>query len=391
MNARKLLISVACLVAVGAAVDPRSRGFVGKRYPSEQKVYKDEKTGRNVVALTTSPADDDKIYQTHPSWTSDGKHIVFRSNRTGRWQLFAVTVDTGEIIQLTASPGVQAATACLSRKRNALITLEGNRIVLLDLERIFSGDQSAIRDYAGKTVGTVPHQAKLAGPPSWDAAEKVLYLGLEWPEQTAPKRWSIHGLDLATGQTTETVRQDFRIGHVQANPVVTGLVMYCQETGGDAPQRMWVVRADGTGNRPFYRETYGEWVTHEVWWDSTRALFAIWPRNEEMRKKPYGIASVDLQGNWKLHSRFPFWHVTGAPRCTWAVGDTFTGEIFRVDLDTGDRMLLTQGHRVAKRGTHPHPSLRPDGRQVLFVSHHFGSPDLFLVDVPASREEQQVR
>ena len=44
---------------------------VGRHFPSEWIKYVDAVTGAEITMLTTSPAKDDKIYQTHPSWTAD--------------------------------------------------------------------------------------------------------------------------------------------------------------------------------------------------------------------------------------------------------------------------------------------------------------------------------
>ena len=55
---------------------------MGRRFPSERKVIKDPKTGVELVFLTSkSGTGDSKIYQTHNQWTSDGKWVVFRSDR----------------------------------------------------------------------------------------------------------------------------------------------------------------------------------------------------------------------------------------------------------------------------------------------------------------------
>lgn len=377
-----LLMTLSWSVALTSA-DDKQTGGVGHHFPSEMKTYKDERTGRLVTALTTSPANDDKIYQTHPSWTADGRWVVFQSDRTSTHQLFAVHETTGDIVQLTDGPSAHSS-ACLSRRRNALLMTEGRHILHLDFDALLAEATSESNTLRSKIVGQLPDGAQLSGLPSWDSNEEVLYLGLEWPEGPVNRRWSIHSLDITSGKLTELLRQDFRITHVQANPFVTGLFMYAQETGGDAVQRMWVAKADRSLDQPFYRETYDEWVTHEVWWDEDHALFTIWPRNEEMRKKPHGIASVDLKGTLKINSVFPYWHVTGARGSLWAVGDTFEGDMFRVDLMTGERLLLTQGHRIRRSGLHPHQTMRPDGKRVLFVSHHFGNPDLFLIDLENS-------
>jgi oligogalacturonide lyase len=145
---------------------------------------------------------------------------------------------------------------------------------------------------------------------------------------------------------------------------------------------MWVVRADGSGNTPFYKETYDEWVTHEVWWGSDKALFTIWPKNDEMLKKPHGIAYVSLEDR-SLHilDQRKYWHVGADHAGRWAVGDTFEGQLYLVDARTGQASLLTQGHRPKGATVHPHPSFSPDDSAVLFCSERNGNWDLCLVDV----------
>jgi len=54
---------------------------IGHRFPSERKVVKDPVTGTKLTFLTSTPAGDSKIYQTHNQWTSDSKWLIFRSDR----------------------------------------------------------------------------------------------------------------------------------------------------------------------------------------------------------------------------------------------------------------------------------------------------------------------
>src|SRR6266436_4560532 len=73
---------------------------IGKRFPSEKKIVKDPVTGTMLTFLTSTPAGDSKIYQTHNQWTSDGKWVIFRSNRV-RGEAMAVNEKTGDIVQVT--------------------------------------------------------------------------------------------------------------------------------------------------------------------------------------------------------------------------------------------------------------------------------------------------
>lgn len=74
---------------------------VGRRFASEKKIVIDPITGIQLTFLTSAPAGDSKIYQTHPQWTADGKWLVFRSSRAASPQAFAVNEESGAIVQLT--------------------------------------------------------------------------------------------------------------------------------------------------------------------------------------------------------------------------------------------------------------------------------------------------
>src|SRR3954468_5256591 len=73
---------------------------IGKRFPSEKKLVKDPVTGVMLTFLTSTPAGDSKIYQTHNQWTSDGQWLIFRSGRV-RGEAMAVNEKTGDLVQVT--------------------------------------------------------------------------------------------------------------------------------------------------------------------------------------------------------------------------------------------------------------------------------------------------
>lgn len=350
-------------------------GGVGTQLPCEKATYVDSVTGAEVTMLTTSPARDDKIYQTHPNWTADQKHIVFLSDRTGSRQYFAVSTQTGVITQLTDDSG--PGNACLSRSSNRMFYTSGREIWDLDIDAARRQGTTASNSPYRRKVADLPENTELSGTLTVDSDGKTMYLGVQRGDT-----WALLALDTERGKFRTIRDVEFRVGHCQAHPRICGLIMYCWETGGDSEQRMWVVRADGSENGPFYRETYGEWVTHEVWWGADKALFTLWPKDEEMLREPHGIAYVAL-GDRSLHvlNQKKYWHVGGDPTGERAVGDTFDGQLFLVDARTGEARLLTQGHRPKGATVHPHPSFSPDGSSVLFCSEKNGNWDLCLVRV----------
>src|SRR5439155_26853808 len=88
---------------------------IGRRCPSEKKIVKDPVTGTMLTFLTSTPAGDSKIYQTHNQWTSDGQWVIFRSNRI-RGEAMAVNEKTGDIVQVTEG----GYTGMLNVARNSM-------------------------------------------------------------------------------------------------------------------------------------------------------------------------------------------------------------------------------------------------------------------------------
>ena len=56
-------------------------------------------------ATLGSPRQLTSVQNSYPSASPDGSHIVFQSNRTGRWELFVMRADGTDLRQLTDTPG----------------------------------------------------------------------------------------------------------------------------------------------------------------------------------------------------------------------------------------------------------------------------------------------
>jgi oligogalacturonide lyase len=183
---------------------------------------------------------------------------------------------------------------------------------------------------------------------------------------------------------------DFQIGHVQAHPALGGVLLFCHETGGDAPQRMWRYVPGDSGPKAFYPERNEEWITHEVWWANSgsrlknnRVLFTIWPYDAAHEAGIHGLASVDGDGgDFHVHSRYKAWHTHGSPDGELVLGDDHERNIWLIRPWTGERRLLTQGHRAAGFDTHPHASFTPDSRHVVMNSSALGREAVVAVEIP---------
>ncbi|MBR6180429.1 MAG: hypothetical protein IKQ77_04360 [Prevotella sp.] len=395
---------------------------MGTRFPSERKVVKDPLTGVELVFLTSkSGTGDSKIYQTHNQWTADSKWVVFRSDRVNG-EAMAVNEDTGDIVQITE--GGFTGMLCVARKSMHLYHMRehkdkhgkrtGMEVVEVDLERLFADSESGrLKDKKNyeRICGIVPAEICSEGDMALDGSEEFVYFRLDkeyarqfpiaepiagnfGPRHMGAGPGGIGKMDLKTGKSEPVVSVHFKVGHIQGNPWHPGEVVFCWETGGKAPQRTWMVNADGTNLRPIYRETEHDWVTHEAVISEDELVIALighrpinlkggeaeglesFAFSDEWgpsgtKEYPTGIAVVNMrtreltmEGQVKGDN---FWHVAGSQDGHWLAGDDFKRELWLIDRHTGERILLTAGHKTTARD-HVHPTFKPDGTEIEIQS-----------------------
>ena len=394
---------------------PAAASEVGRKFPSEKTTWTDPVTKKTLSAVTRSVFNDSKPYHTHDTWTADGQWIVFRSNRSKNGpQIFVVNEKSGVIVQVTDSPSVDAATMNLSRKEMKLFYLRGNaktpprQLVEVNLGTLLADTMSGtLREPAAyeRIAAVLPLEGDSVGF-ALDADESRLYWGTILAKATQEQQaelanagkdprsgegWlsRICSIDAKTGELKTVIDMKFRVGHIQANPWVPGEILYCHETSGDAPQRIWSVKSDGGGNRPVYVETPDEWVTHEVFSAPNEVMFIISGHAGSLQDKPSGVGVVDLRtkkmlllGQTGLGADCA-WHCTGTSDGKWVAIDTHRGSIYALRRANGERVLLTAGH--PEKPDHTHPIFSPDGKRILIqtgVLDNGKSLDLMTVDVP---------
>ena len=412
---------------------------VGKRFPSEKTTMKDKVTGRTITVLTTSPGDDSKIYQTHPQWTYDGKYIIFMSNRDTAYKkskVYAVDVKSGVIVQLTEGE-TPAGSLNIARLSNKLYYSSGGRgeslkLMEMDLDALFRDSEKGVSKKQSayeRLVGTLPDNLRESGGFTLDANEKFAYVGVgridALPKNDTSTRRAavepipggIRAINIATGEITRVIDVPYRMGHIQANPFKAGEILFCHESGGDTPQRMWMVNADGSGYKAVYKERPDEWVSHETWVDANTIYFNVKPSTfytkltpnvADFRKLgegvftkdaftlPTGIFAINIRNDnvkvlGAVDKGHGYWHSNGTSNGKWAMGDNFEGDLYLINLRTGEQTILTTGNMMVFKGApdhelyHPHATFRPDGRQLLYQSGVYSGGknyDLMLVDIP---------
>lgn len=415
----------------------------GKCTPSERTSYVDARTGHTITVLTDTLQNDRFLYQTDPMWTSDGKYLIFRSStRAGdkeleemtpegkkrRWtptQMFFIEVATGKIIQ--ATEGSDMGGIYLANKSNRMFISrkqEGKwNLYVMNLDKFFADvkQQKVGRpaDYED-LIGTFPQEMGRPGGFAVDCNDDYAYITVErdgtpeelermkknafrpesdQPIKIQPTLCGIRKMNLATGKVEKVLDTEFKVGHIQTSRFTPGEIVFCNETGGDAHQRMWFCTADGSVFKPLYKETALDWVTHETFASKDYVYFNILGFQPRLRKQANGILRINLRtddvellGQVEMEKDRQaidgqlvgrgFWHCNASRDDRWAAGDTFGGNVWLIDVQTGERHWLVSNTKM--RPDHAHPSFSPDCTKVLFQSGHFTNGkrlNLMMVDI----------
>ncbi|QRX63327.1 hypothetical protein JS578_10720 [Dysgonomonadaceae bacterium zrk40] len=420
---------------------------IGTRFPSERKVVRDPVTGVDLVFLTSSPTGERKIYPTHNQWTSDGEWLIFHSQRVPG-EAMAVHEKTGEMVQVTEGGfSGMLSVARKSMKLYYMRHPRGNNaakgaieVVETDLAMLFADSKFGMLKPATayeRICGITPPEMQAGGDMALDGSEEWVWFrvgrekamkhlpeGTEIAKPFGPRNMGagpagIAGMNILTGETKYVVSVPFQVGHIQTNPWVPGQILFCWETGGKSPQRTWIVNADGTGLRPLYPESEYEWITHEAVISPDEVAFAIMghrpipgvedenrPQGTDVkganpgqeatwgpsgtREKPTGLGIVNIRTReMTIAGQIPygsgFWHVHGSADKRFAVGDNFARELYLINRETNEMMLLTAGHKTTA-ADHVHPTFSPDGTKIqiqsAMISEDDRAMDICIVPVP---------
>ncbi len=403
---------------------------MGKRFPSEKQLITDPSTGIPITVLTSPDKNDRFPYQTDPMWTADGKYIVFRSSSRytepggdkdkGTNCIYFIEELTGEIIQATDDSSVGSSYLAHNSNRMFYMRSDGGKygLYVLDLDLLFEDSKSGNikeRSFYEKKVGDISAEWGIPREIAVDCTDDYAYFVVERPVSEEERKKAvaivysnpntvnilcgIRKMDLKTGEISMILDADFRIGHIQTNLFKSGEITYCHETGGDAPQRMWFCTADGKINRPLYKETPLDWVTHETFANENYVYFCLVGFSNELRKQATGIVRInlrtddieflgqaDIDKDYSPNSNIKgrgFWHCNASRDGKWAIGDTYAGNIWLINIATGERHLLVS--HIPMSPDHGHPYISPDNKRVLFQSGYLSKGEriqLMMVNIP---------
>ena len=244
---------------------------IGRRLPPERQTYR-APNGRKITRHTTARAHSYPLYYFTPSESADGRSLVFHSERDGFVQLYRLTLETGEIVQLTDGRtedsgwaiwcewhlrGIRSHLSAINLARNEvyyfeddeirgthLETLANRRIAALPEGRLSIGQTDVSPDgklFAFIHVDSERYVARLEEREAltamrqfhWDRDHQAF-------RDAIPTKLAV--LDTTTGAIRTVIEMPFHFHHALFVDDETILVNHPHGEPG-----MWVVKTDGTG------------------------------------------------------------------------------------------------------------------------------------------------
>ena len=345
----------------------------GQVWRAEWSTYADRTTGFSVRQLTNCPPSHNTHFYFHdPCWTPDSSQLVFRSNRTGKTELFSLNILTGEIVQLTDGG---AGGACACHFRPEVFYSAGKEFRAVNVETLEE-----------RTIGGLPEGVSCYSGPSENADGSLLVFGGK-----VGTRRGLLAMRVRDGEVSTLWLTDGTPSHVNCSLVDPEWIMHCDSTlpDGKPKQRVWVLSTDGTRHWHPYTQTAQEWLTHESWLGKTgKLLFCYWPT---------GIKEINADGSGeRLVAAVNAWHAGASRDGAYCVVDTNWPDrgIHLIETATGRMCKLCEsdsatGNAKADVEVHPHPSFSPDGKWVLFGSQRTGLPEVYAVETAQARQQQE--
>ncbi len=395
---RRTFLKGAAVTAAGAGeaapavfVPNPDLGKKGKVYPDQRRKYRDSRTGRTVWQMTDTPGRTTVAqYATQPMTTPDGRWLVYGSDRAserGQLNLFKMDLRTGVSTQLTES------------NRNLTyrwshISASGREVYFVEdknLFRVVNIETLEERDLCRVEPCFRPHQLTV----SPDNRYVICPIFLEdkseddfLVKQGFLIRSALVVIRTADGKTHRLCDGNTPRSHAQYCPADPNLVLYCYGGPWWYVQRLWLIRADGTGNRPIFLQTQFEGAGHEFWSENGKAIYVFCNGG----RQPQGLWAVDAAGRNErcVLAGSCTGHGAANPQ-----EDRFVVSEIYNDFETGlwmSRKGSTQPELLCYTGTDPskfplysganaHPRFLRDGKSVIFSGAMTGSGEVYMVEL----------
>jgi hypothetical protein len=376
--------------------------------PSEKTLHADSATGATVIQWTAGPSNNQHLYFTSPSATSDDRWLVFLSDRSGHPNLHVIDRTTGEISMVSENRsglrksyvyprggpgGLSKSSPSLDPERARLCYVQDDCVCAVELNAA-NRQVRRIAELPPGWCGAFTHispDGRTLCVPCTDGAAFVDSANTQWEQmRLVPGRMErenlktrLYLIDIETGAVRIAAELDFWVTHVQFDPAGSGRIVFNREgfageSGVPPLNRIWCMETNGAC-RPLSPEPEGEWRSHENWAPDGSGIIYHGGRDGRtfvavrawggslLRESPGGELSV--------------YHATGVPggRLLADRPDGFISLIDPWDDPVRIRNICRHDTSIENQDAHAHPIATARGKSAIFTSNRSGCCQVYEV------------
>lgn len=391
-----------------------------RKWASEKRAFKDEKTGRTITQLTTT-GNNVHMYFTENSFDCQKNEIIFQSDRASGedkaphedpcYNIYRMNLDTGEIEQITEDV-IRAAHAVTKTPDSQLIAYSDSqhRVKVLDMQTgkttvVYEGD-------ANYQVASVPSIAAnrryVAFCRNEHTRSPIHYHGANYSgfkeRFYAIKDGRITVAYVDGSGWFDVFKDTHQVGHFQFSPDDPTFGMFCHEGPWNlVQQRIWFLDFISREAKPCFRQDENDSIGHEFWTqdgyvffdnrgpghdgtitsDRTQAVVKEVAVNENTTIPFVGL--MDRKGNLVKRIDMPYYcnHYHANPDNAVLVGDD-VDDLVLIDISGGQPQLqVLANHKTSwhTQSSHCHPTWSWDGSRILYASDFSGRVQLYLIEL----------
>jgi len=389
--------------------------MIGQKWASELRSFRDRKTGREVLQLT-STGNNHHLYFTENSFDVRRNEIIFLSDRASGedrpphegplYDLFRMDLDTGEIVQLTDEARRSGPVGSVTKTPDSAIVVykTGNQLKKLSTA---TGETTVIYEEAGgfnvgaPSIACNRRYVAFCRNEDVDVPRGPNYAGFK-ERYYLVKDGRITVAYLDGSGWFDVFKDTHQVGHFQFCPDDSTLGTYCHEGPWNlVTQRIWLLDFVAREARPCFRQNEQDSVGHEFWTQDgyiffddrgpghdgtitshrTQAVATDVGVNENAITPFVGLA--DRNGNVVRRIDMPYYcnHYHANPDNTLLVGDD-VDDLVLIDISGSQaRLEVLCNHRTSwhTQDAHCHPTWSWDGSRILYASDYGGRINLYMV------------
>jgi len=359
---------------------------VGEWMAAPARRLHDEQTGVAFDVLTGGSGNNRHIYFNRSNFTHDGTRVIFLSDRTGSWQIYAYDMTRQRMRRLTDA-GLDPRRPSIDPCRPWLYYTQGDTVRRLHVDTL---EDTLVYRHPTPAGGTfllmdISGDGQYLGLMEIGPYEKAEDSTADLVRRFEARPLSSFWIATADGVKAWKAHEEKRhLQHLLFNPTDPTTLMYCHEGPWDrVEQRLWLMRWDGSHIRPLrYQETPDLAIGHEYWLADGRHVDYV----RHCKGQPTAVCRVDtLSGVETVLTLHGYCHFISDRTGDGIVGDD-AEYVTLLDVPSGELTPLVRHHQeltIANTLYHPHPAFSPDGRRIVFCRRDAaGRNDVCLISTP---------